>query len=163
MTEHLTLAPFYDGWERQLRLLMKAIQPLTADELAITADRYRATWRIAAHIAGNHVYYFQTIMGEGDPALAEFFAWDEGDADTPPPRSSEELIRALTATWRMIESCVQQWTPTMLDDRFPITRGERSFEVTRQWVIWRVLAHDIHHIGEIPLTLGNHGLPGIVA
>jgi uncharacterized damage-inducible protein DinB len=35
--------------------------------------------------------------------------------------------------------------------------GER----TRQWMIWHVLEHEIHHGGELSLALGNYALPGI--
>ena len=30
---------------------------------------------------------------------------------------------------------------------------------SRQWIIWGVLEHDIHHGSEISTTLGIHGLP----
>ena len=135
---------------------------MSAEQLAIRADRYRAIWRIAAHIAGNEVYYFHTIMGEGDDSLLEFFAWDEGGVDDVPPRSGAELERALTTTWNLISDCLARWTPAMLDDRFELPRADgTTIAVTRQWLIWRVLHHDIHHGGEVSLTLGGHGLPGL--
>ncbi|HEX4716084.1 MAG TPA: DinB family protein [Ktedonobacteraceae bacterium] len=33
--------------------------------------------------------------------------------------------------------------------------------MTRQWIIWHVIEHDLHHGGEISLILGTHGLTGI--
>ncbi|MGH2633978.1 MAG: DinB family protein, partial [Tepidiformaceae bacterium] len=58
--------------------------------------------------------------------------------------------------------CLDRWTPSMLDDPFELPRaGGSVVTVTRQWLIWRVLHHDIHHTGEISLTLGAHGLPGL--
>ena len=32
---------------------------------------------------------------------------------------------------------------------------------TRQWVIWHLIEHDLHHGGELSFTLGMHGLTGI--
>jgi uncharacterized damage-inducible protein DinB len=32
--------------------------------------------------------------------------------------------------------------------------------VSRSWVIYHVMEHDLHHGGELSLTLGIHGLPG---
>jgi uncharacterized damage-inducible protein DinB len=40
-------------------------------------------------------------------------------------------------------------------------RGERRgkpFELVRGWVVWHVMEHDLHHGGEVSLTLGMHGL-----
>jgi uncharacterized damage-inducible protein DinB len=31
--------------------------------------------------------------------------------------------------------------------------------VSRSWVIYHVMEHDLHHGGELSLTLGIHGLP----
>ena len=30
--------------------------------------------------------------------------------------------------------------------------------LSRQWVIWHVIEHDLHHGGEVSLMLGTHGL-----
>jgi hypothetical protein len=32
---------------------------------------------------------------------------------------------------------------------------------TRQWVIWHLIEHDVHHGGEISFALGMHGLAAI--
>lgn len=162
MSDAHALAPFYRGWGRHQRRLGRVLAGLTAEQLALRADRWRALWRIAAHIAGNEVYYFHTIMGEGDDSLLEFFAWDEGGVDDVPPRSGTELERALAATWGLIGGCLDRWTSSMLDDPFELPRAEGdAVTVTRQWLIWRVLHHDIHHAGEISLAAGLHGLPDL--
>jgi hypothetical protein len=31
--------------------------------------------------------------------------------------------------------------------------------LSRRWVIWHLLEYDLHHDGELLLTLGMHGLP----
>jgi uncharacterized damage-inducible protein DinB len=59
-------------------------------------------------------------------------------------------------TWRLIHSCLDRWTPDVLDDTF-VTRSGRTR--TRRWVIWHVIEHDLHHGGELFFTLGMHGLP----
>ena len=33
--------------------------------------------------------------------------------------------------------------------------------VTRYWVIWHVLEHDLYHGGELSNTLRSHGLEGL--
>ena len=33
--------------------------------------------------------------------------------------------------------------------------------ITRQWVIWHLMEHDLHHGGEISITLTAHGVQGL--
>jgi uncharacterized damage-inducible protein DinB len=37
--------------------------------------------------------------------------------------------------------------------------GTQTF--TRQWVVWHLVEHDLHHGGEVSLILGSHGLTGL--
>lgn len=152
----LTLAPFYRGWKEYQDLLVAAIAPLTPEQLALHASPgQRPLWLLVAHIIGTRVGWFQGLLGEGDPALAELDPWD---ADGAPSRTADELIHGLNRTWAMIADCLDRWTPAMLDDEFTRERSRGPVTRTRQWVLWHVLEHDIHHGGEISLTLGNHGL-----
>jgi uncharacterized damage-inducible protein DinB len=152
-----TLAPFYKGWEEYQQLLIEALAPLTAEQLAINASRgERPIWLIAAHIIGTRVGWFARMgEGEGNDILAAMDLWD---ADGAPPRPAEELVRGFTQTWAMIDTCLQRWTPSMLGDTFTYDRADGPVTRTRQWMLWHVLEHDLHHGGEISLTLGNHGL-----
>ena len=36
--------------------------------------------------------------------------------------------------------------------------SEEDGEASRAWMVWHVLEHDLHHGGEISLTLGMHGI-----
>jgi uncharacterized damage-inducible protein DinB len=116
----------------------------------------RPVWLIAAHVIGTRVGWFQNVMGEGDPALAAYDPWDQEGA---PPRTAAELVTGLEATWRMIQECLDRWTPANLDDRIDWSDGERSRTFVRQWIVWHLIEHDVHHGGELCLTLGIHGLP----
>lgn len=79
--------------------------------------------------------------------------WDEPDQ---PRRSAQELGAGLWASWRPIAESLARWTPADLAESFTTPRGETF---TRQWVIWHVIEHDLHHGGELYRTLGTHGLP----
>jgi uncharacterized damage-inducible protein DinB len=35
---------------------------------------------------------------------------------------------------------------------------EKAVAISRQWTIWRILSHDIHHGGQIALMLGMQGI-----
>lgn len=152
-----TLAPFYHGWEQYQQLLVEALAPLSPEQLALrAAPAQRPVWLLAAHIIGTRVGWFQGVMGEGEPALAAFDPWDQ---DGAPPRSAAELVDGLAATWAMIQGCLTRWTPANLYDPIVHRRGKQSATFTRQWILWHVIEHDLHHGGELFLTLGCHGLP----
>lgn len=57
----------------------------------------------------------------------------------------------------LVEPALQPYAQMWLDMErlFGVVRPARS----RQWIIWGVLEHDIHHGSEISTTLGVHGLP----
>jgi uncharacterized damage-inducible protein DinB len=55
--------------------------------------------------------------------------------------------------------CLARWTPAHLDQTF--THRRRNGEVntfSRQWIIWHLIEHDLHHGGELGYSLGMHGL-----
>jgi uncharacterized damage-inducible protein DinB len=151
-----TLAPFYAGWDRYQSLLTDALAELGAEQLALNASpSLWPVWRLAAHIASTRVFWFRVWLGVDAPTLAQLEPWDE---DGEPPRNAAELVQALDASWRMIQDCLDHWTPAMLADEFTRTRPWGPATLTRQWIIWHVLEHDLHHGGELFLTLGMHGL-----
>ncbi len=149
-----TLAPFYRGWDRYQGLLIRAIAPLSPEQLALRlTPSLRSVENLAAHIVGARVRWFHDTLGEGSQALDAMTSWvQEGE----PPRTAAELAGGLETTWELIQDCLARWTPAMLDDPFTSRRGRA---VTRQWVIWHVVEHDLHHGGELFFTLGAHGLP----
>jgi uncharacterized damage-inducible protein DinB len=155
--DELTLTAFYQGWDTYQAVLVQAIAPLSEEQLALrAAPSLRPVWLLAAHIIGSRVSSFQDSMGEGDPALAALESWD---ADGAPPRTAAELVQGLEATWQMIAACLDRWTPANLADTFVEQQGELIYSYTRQRIIWGILKHDLHHGGELFLTLGMHGLP----
>ena len=155
----LTLAPFYHGWGNYQALLRDALAPLTDGQLALqAAPGQRPIWFLAAHVISTRVGWFRRMDEADDPGFTPLYSWDEDDA---PPRTAAELVAGLERTWAMVADCLDRWTPAMLDD--PITWERRGAPITRtrQWVIWHVIEHDLHHGGEISLTLGNHGLKAL--
>jgi uncharacterized damage-inducible protein DinB len=153
MTEnHTTLSTYYKGWDNYQDLMTKAIAPLSAEQLTLrAAPHLRSIGVITAHIISARVWWFHNIMGEGSSDLAPMVDWDEDDA---PARSATELVGGLEATWQMIKNVLALRTPADLDQTF----SRRNELVSRQWIIWHVIEHDLHHGGELSLTLGMHGL-----
>ncbi|HEY6541727.1 MAG TPA: DinB family protein [Ktedonobacteraceae bacterium] len=163
----LPLTTFYSGWGDYQHRLLAVLAPLSPDQLALPASQHWSIGMVAQHIVANRVWWFHGWMGEGSPELAPIMGWDPGDNEAPPVLTSAELVGALEATWQMIAAALARWTPADLGQMFPppafLSEGERKFfgERTRQWMIWYVLQHEIHHGGELSLALGNSGLEGI--
>ena len=169
MTEQtLSLITFYKGWETYQPSLVEMIAPLSPKQLALPASSHHwSIGMIAQHIPANRVWWFQGWMGEGSPDLASIAHWDPADKEAQPALESVELVAGLEATWRMIADALARWTPADLGHIFPSPpflseEEQRIFgQRTRQWIIWHVLEHEIHHGGELSLALGNYGLEGI--
>jgi uncharacterized damage-inducible protein DinB len=160
MTENQrTLAPLFKGWDVYQGQLVKAIGPLAAEQLAMrAAPHLRSVGMIAAHIVGARVRWFHRLMGEGGVDIDSLGMWDRHEA---PVRSAAELVRGLEESWQVIQNSLAHWTLADLDHVFEGTYGAEEYSLTRQWVIWHVIEHDLHHGGEISLTLGAHGLMGL--
>ena len=63
----------------------------------------------------------------------------------------------------MMRNALTRWTSVDLEQVFQDPykddeyRGDKR-KHSRQWIIWHVIEHDLHHGGEISLMLGMHGL-----
>jgi uncharacterized damage-inducible protein DinB len=150
------LTTFYTGWETYQAHLVKAIAPLAADHLSLSAAPHlRSIGVLAAHIIAARVWWFHFVLGEGDPELAPLVKWDDDDM---PARTAGELVHGLESTWRVIENDLARWTAADLPQLFQHPRQGQQRTYTRQWIVWHVLEHDLHHGGELSFALGMHGL-----
>ncbi|HXY73051.1 MAG TPA: DinB family protein [Actinomycetota bacterium] len=164
--------PFYDGWEDHQRHLLDALRDLTPEQMGLRAapDQW-SVWQLAGHTAGARVYWFHDVLGEGDPAIRDMFrvtsttvpglpvedaGWED---DENHPRTAAEIVEGLERSWTMIDECLRRWTPD--DLAAETSRPGRSRTFTRQWVIWHLIEHDVHHGGAISLILGSNGLQGL--
>jgi uncharacterized damage-inducible protein DinB len=158
-----SVAAYYSGWENYQRLLAGAIAPLTGDQLDLQAAPHLWSVRMLAnHVAGARAWWFHSWMGEGGPEFDALVDFDEGEESERRP--APEIVRALDATWSLVDSCLRRWSEADLDARFqrpvPNSAGERPWR-DRRFIIWHVAEHDLHHGGEISFSLGMHGIPAI--
>jgi uncharacterized damage-inducible protein DinB len=68
------------------------------------------------------------------------------------------LVQWLQSTWGMIETTLRTWSVADLATIWYETWDGRDWAISRQWTLFRVLAHDIHHGGELALMLGIQGI-----
>jgi uncharacterized damage-inducible protein DinB len=152
------LQTLYSGWSAYQASLVQAVAPLSPDQLTWKpAPQLRSAGAIALHIAEGRIGWFHQFMGEGDAELAELVA--AGQPDETVATSAAGLVAWLERSWRLVDDCLARWTITDLDRIYPHIYQGKRYAVPRQWVVSRIFEHDIHHGGELALTLGLQGLP----
>lgn len=156
------IRPFYAGWDGYNDAIVDVVRGMTSEQLGIRpAPDLWPIWATLGHMAGTRVYWLCGVLGEPSAETTPFtdplsgLGWED-DLDTP--RDADELVGALESTWRVIEGCLDRWTPEMLEERFvrETPSGRRTH--SRQSVLMRLISHDAYHCGELSQTLGIHEL-----
>jgi hypothetical protein len=138
---------------------------MTEEQLALrpSPDRW-PLWATVGHAACQRVSGLCGIAGEPGADTTPFpdaLYNCPGDEDLEHVLSAEALVVALDSTFRIIERCLDRWTPEMLDQEIRRTFGNEVLVRTRGVIIQGVFAHDIYHCAELNEALGNAGLPQI--
>lgn len=165
------LAAIHAGWAEHQARLLDIIRPLTDAQLALRpSPDHWAIWQLASNMAGGRAYWFHDILREGPAAVREMFrvasstvpglppsdaSWED---DENHPRSAAELVEAFETTWDLVDGCLRRWSGDDLGVAFQRGPG-RAQTVTRGWVIWHVIEHELQHGTEIALILRRHHLP----
>ncbi len=158
------VAHLYEGWSRVQKRLVTRLPLLTDTDLALTGTPGGwPVWAIVGHVAGGRVYWLCTVCGEAGLEATPFTnPGYEGWEDTlDVPRNSGELVEAIESTWRIVESCLDRWSPQMLEVAFDRVHGEQVQRHTRSSVLTRLVMHDAFHAGEVSQILGQNGLPSL--
>ncbi len=149
----------HKGWKIYQGHLVKAVASLTDEQLALQiSPNLRSIMTIAAHIIVARVWWLHFVLGEGSEELRPMVKWDE---EGEPARTAVELVAGLEATWQVMDSALMRWSESDVDQVFTFDGYSGEESVTRKWVIWHLLEHDLHHGGELSFVLGAHGLPAI--
>ena len=69
-----------------------------------------------------------------------------------------ELVKWLDASGKMIADTLRAWTVADLQKTYRHTWNRNTYAISRQWTLWRILAHDLHHGGELAILLGMQGI-----
>jgi uncharacterized damage-inducible protein DinB len=153
-----SLVTLHTYWERYHQRLIATITPLSSEQLAFPAASHQWTiGELLGHMIGARFWWFHRWMGEVEPpALVDW--GDEQDL-----REAASLVRAFALTWQMITPALSRWTAADLEHLVPPPASVAAAQSahTREWIVWHVLEHEIHHGGELSLALGGYGLQGI--
>ena len=154
-----TLDVIYKNWRGYQEKLRSAIAPLTDEQLLLQpAAQLWPVGQIVQHIISVRAGWFSGTLQDEDELMNEYMLWGQRDSAD---RSAQEIAIGLDDTWAFIEARLQRWTPAECALTFPDEWDGQVYEVSRSWVIYHVLEHDLHHGGEISLILGMNGLPAI--
>lgn len=149
-----SLSYVYEGWEGYHRSIVEAVRPLTAEQLAFrSTPDMRSVGELAWHIADGRVDWFRRLSAPGSEELAR-----EIEARGDNPEGTEALVAWLDRTWKMVEATLAQWTVDDLTATYRQPYQGVTYAVSRQWTIWRIMAHDIHHGGQLSELLAMQGI-----
>ncbi|HEX4898326.1 MAG TPA: DinB family protein [Candidatus Limnocylindrales bacterium] len=157
-----SIAPFYADWRDYNRRMVEHIRSMTAEDLALEdGTRHWPIWAIAAHTVGARIFWLCHVLGEPGAEGTPFvdptgFGWED---DLEVVRSGEEVAGAWESTWRVVEACLERWTPAMLGETFDRAGRTGVQRHSRESILLRLIAHEAYHSGEISLIEGLHGRP----
>jgi uncharacterized damage-inducible protein DinB len=146
----------FQGWKDYQQQLVVTLQALTPEQLNIrVAPQLRTAGEIAIHLVAGRADWFNGVLKEGGDNIAAIAHWeDQGQ----PTRTAAELAQGLLLTWQVIEDALARWTPEAIEEQIILPWIGPKHPITRAWVFWHVLEHDLHHGGELTHTLGLGGL-----
>lgn len=156
--ESFTLTTFYAQWKNYQEHIKASVAPLTAEQLTLrAAPGLRSVGENTLHIIGCRAGWFTYVLKEdvGEEVKA-MTAWDERGAA---PRTAAELVKGLDVTWSMMADRLARWSDADMRETFQDDWDGEIVQLSRAWIVWHVMEHDLHHGGEVSLTLGMHGIP----
>ena len=140
----------FQSWQDYQEALMRAIAPLTEEQLQRRLiPGLRTSGEIAEHSVFGRALHLHRTLGEWVAELTPLLRWEDAD---DPPRTAAEILEGLELTWLFITGYLMRGSPTD-----PISEEEVQIMQT----IWGLLDHDLPHAGELSLLLGADGMPGV--
>lgn len=160
--DNFTLTTFYASWKEYQDHIKSAIAPLTSERLELrAAPHLRSIGENSLHIIGCRAFWFTDFLGEdGGEEMKVYTGWNEvALALGAPVPTAAELAQGLESTWQFMADCLTRWSLDDMHQTFPDDWDGKQVDLSRAWVVWHVMEHDLHHGGELSVTLGMHRLP----
>ena len=167
MSETATsLRRVFEGWEGYNTSLLRAVEEATPEALAYRPrPEARSVGEVVRHLALGRINWLARMDAPGSAELAnripEWFTDSVGNryvVEEAIPADRASLIGWLEATWGMIERTLNAWTVDDLFRTYRHTFMGMTYAVSYQWTIWRIMAHDLHHGGQLTILLGAQGI-----
>lgn len=163
-----SLSYIFDGWNGYNQSIINAVTPLTPAQLNWRPkEKFNSVGELVRHISLGRLTWLLRAAAPGSKELAnEISEWNQdSDGNKDIIESSidiceqpEELVNWLNLTWQIIENSLTSWSFSDLSKTYPHRWNGDEYAISRQWTLWRVMNHDIHHGGELSLMLGLQGI-----
>ncbi len=160
-----SLARVLKGWDGYNTSIVRAVQGLNSDQLAFRLKPdMRSVAEIARHIAIGRLCWFIRMDAPGSAELAaslvEWNTDDEGNrhpVEEQVPLDKDEIVKWLNDSWGMVQATLDAWSSEDLYVTYLHPFRGVNYALTRQWTLFRILAHDMHHGGQLSLLLDMQG------
>lgn len=162
-----TLLQVYEGWDGYQTSLLHAITPLTPEQLTWRAARGRRTiGETIRHISLGRIDWFRRMGAPGaEEAAQNIKEWATDDdgvrhiiQSSVPAEDAAELAGWLERSWEPVRRVLNDWTVEDLAQTYRHRYCGTDYLVSRQWTIWRIMAHDLHHGGQVAMMLALQGI-----
>lgn len=163
-----SLQAIFEGWNGYHQSIVNAVKPLSPEQLIWRpAQNFNSVGELVRHIGLGRLPWLLRMDAPGSSEVANHIR--EWGQDSDGNRSFEEesiaiteqpaeLVHWLEMTWGIIENTLSSWTVADLWQTYHHNWNGQIYVVSRQWTLWRVLNHDLHHGGELSLMLGLQGI-----
>jgi len=166
--EQVPLLVVYEGWNGYHQSIVNAVKPLTSNQLAWRpTNNLKSVGELVRHIALGRITWLHRMSPPGSAELVnQIHKWktdSDGNQNIDETyfkitEDSIELVRWLESTWQVIYRILTEWQVGDLSRTYEHKWNGNVYTPSRQWTIWRVMSHDIHHGGELSLMLGLQGI-----
>jgi uncharacterized damage-inducible protein DinB len=160
------LGRILEGWDGYQTSLLHAVTPLTSEQLSWRpAPGRRSPGELVRHLSMGRITWLSRMGAPGMHMVAQRVPrWHTDDDGTR--RAAEESVPSDDATalgewlalsWQPIQRMLEQWTVDDLFQTYPLA----EYVVSRQWTIWRIMSHDIHHGGQLATMLALQNIDAV--
>jgi len=163
-----SLKMIFEGWDGYQQSIVNAVAPLNREQLVWQpSPEHRSVGDLVRHIALGRLSWFMRMDAPGSKRLVEKIAVWRTDNDgnryivedgIDIAEQADTLVSWLESSWEMIDQTLSAWTVVDLSKTYRHVYYGQAYAVSRQWTVFRILAHDIHHGGELSLMLGLQGI-----
>jgi len=161
------LAKIFEGWNGYQTSLLHAVTPLTTEQLSWRpAPDRRSVGELIRHMSLGRITWFSRIGVPGIDVIAHRVPRWHTDGDGAQHAVEESVLcdqavvlaEWLTLSWQPIQRMLDEWNVDDLFQTYPHRFRGVDYEISRQWTVWRIMSHDMHHGGQLAMMLAMQGV-----
>ena len=161
------LAQVLDGWNGYQTSLVHAVESLTETQLLWRpAPSRRSVGELVRHIGLGRITWLSRIAAPGVHEIGSRIPqwYVDGDGarhvveERVPCDQASVLVEWLALSWQPIDRLLNEWSVDDLFETYPHRFCGIDYAISRQWTLWRIMSHDIHHGGQLAMMLGMQGI-----